>query len=215
MCIVSIFSASKDEFILTQNRDESYLRPTSNEIVSREVNNQIYRGPMDLISGGTWIYYSESFVACILNGAYEKHSHQPPYKLSRGLIVLELLKHSSIDQFISKIDLDGIEPFSMIMLNRKSEEKKILVWDETTKHTEDLSGQQLIVRSSSTLYSEKEKAFHQKSIEAIQNIHPEAIFDVQHQLRMLANEQFPSVQTTSITQIIQQQNRIELKFCQI
>ena len=92
MCIVSIFSDGEGNFILTQNRDESIFRPTSDEIITREKFHQNFTGPVDLVYGGTWIFYSDQMVCCILNGGYLKHSHRPPYRLSRGLILLETLK---------------------------------------------------------------------------------------------------------------------------
>lgn len=215
LCIVSIFSESPGNFILTQNRDESILRPSSDNFQTRKIHGCEYTGPVDLVSEGTWIYYAENFVCCILNGGYENHSHRPPYRMSRGLIILELLKYNSIDEFMEAINLDGIEPFTMVMLNRYSDEKKILVWDELKKHREDLSGQNLIARSSSTLYSESEKEIHRRAFENLTNKSQESIFDLQEELKMLENKKYPTVQSTSITQIIQTENLIKLKFCPI
>lgn len=215
MCIVSIFSEPSGNFILTQNRDESVLRPSSQDFTTREIYNQSFNAPIDLVSKGTWIYDSVNFVCCILNGEYKKHAHRPPYRMSRGLIILELLKYNSIDQFIKKVELEGIEPFTMIMLNRNTDEKKILVWDETQKHLEDLSGQKLIVRSSSTLYSESEKETHRRAFETLSDPNPETLFQLHEKLKMLENKKYPGVQSTSITQIIQTDNQIKRKFCPI
>lgn len=215
MCIVSIFSDEKGDFILTQNRDETCLRPTSKEVETKERYNQEFTGPVDLVSGGTWIYYSRKYVACILNGAYRKHSHNPPYKMSRGLVILELLKYDSIDEFMDKIDLEGIEPFTMIMIDRLKQEKKILVWDEIEKHKEDVSGEKLIVRSSSTLYTEEEKQEHKQFFLNLNFHEPYEIFKLQDKIKMLENNKFPTVMTTSITQIIQSQNEVSLQFCPI
>lgn len=215
MCIVSIFSNEKGDFVLTQNRDETHLRPTSNIIEEREMNGKVFTGPVDLVSGGTWIYYSEKYVACILNGAYQKHAHKPPYRMSRGLIILELLKYNSIDEFIKEIDLEGIEPFTLIMIDRFELEKKILVWDEYKKYEEDVSRERLIVRSSSTLYTEEEKQKHKDSILNLKSCEPEAVFNLQNKIKMVENNKFPTVRTTSITQIIQENKKINLKFCPV
>jgi len=215
LCIVSIFSNSSGDFILTQNRDESILRPSSQKAERRTVFGQEYTGPVDLVSEGTWIYYSEKYTCCILNGAYQKHTHRPPYRLSRGLIILELLKFESIDKFVATIELNSIEPFTMIMLNRQSTEKKILVWDEYQKHVEDVSDQKLIVRSSSTLYNDNEKDLHRKAFENLEEVLPDRIFSIQDQLKMLETKKFSSVLSTSITQIVQDKNGINLKFCPI
>lgn len=215
MCIVSIYTKKNGDFIFTQNRDESYLRPTSDEVQKKEIYNQIYYGPMDEVSGGTWMYYSENYVCSILNGAYKKHTMNPPYRMSRGLLILELLKYPSIDTFIKEINLEGIEPFMMIMIHRLTKEKKILVWDEVNKHTEDVSEERLIVRSSSPLYTNHEKEIHKKKFENLSPIDPEKIFELQDELKMLPNDRFPTIQTTSITQIVSLNNQLKLKFCPI
>lgn len=215
MCIVSIFSDNQENFILTHNRDETILRPSSDEIQTREIFNRNFTGPVDLVSGGTWIYHSENYAVCILNGAYEKHEHRPSYRMSRGLVILELLKYNLMDEFIEEVNLEGVEPFTMIMLNRNSNEKKILVWDEIQKYKEDVSGEKLIVRSSAPLYSVEERNNHFHSFEKL--IHPNStsIFQLQDELKMLKNNKFLTVQTTSITQIIQNNSKINLKFCPI
>lgn len=215
MCIVSVFSLENNDFILTHNRDESHLRPTSNEIFTEEINGKKYIGPKDLVSGGTWIYSSDNYVCCILNGEFKAHTHQPPYRKSRGLVLIDLLNYSSFDEFSEKVELDGIEPFTMIVLNRKSNEKKILVWDETTKHLEDHSNEKLIVRSSSPLYSNEEKLFHKSKFEILNSQNPDDIFQLHKELMMLPNEKFSTVQTTSITQINVQNQEIKLQFCPI
>lgn len=215
MCIVSIFSLEKNDFIITHNRDESHLRPTSEEVITQTFNNRSYTGPKDLVSGGTWIYYSDDYVCCILNGEYKNHSHQPPYRKSRGLLLLDLLNYNSINEFVEKVDLEGIEPFTMIMLNRHSTEKKILVWDEKEKHLEDHSNEKLIVRSSSPLYSDEEKSKHREAFENLNKIDADKTFKLQNELMMLPNDQFPTVQTTSITQIVSHDQEISLKYCPI
>ncbi len=215
MCIVSIFSEGNGDFILTHNRDESRLRPFSKEIKTSNFKGQQWTGPVDLVSGGTWIYYSDKYVCCILNGAYKKHSHRPPYKMSRGLMILKILKYHSIDDFSENFNPKGIEEFTMIMLGLESAEKKILVWDGKEKFLEDHSHEKLIVRSSTPLYSETEKDFHFKSFNSLKNHTPEKIFELHNQLKMLSNNRFETVQTTSITQISYKENNCKLKFCPI
>lgn len=215
MCIVSIFSEENGDFILTQNRDESKFRPSSNEIETKKIYGTEYSSPVDLTSGGTWIYYSEKFVVCVLNGELKKHQHRPPYRKSRGLIILELLKFDSIDEFMNQVDLNEIEPFTMIMLNRNSNEKKILIWNGTKKFIENHSNEKLIVRSSSTLYNEIEKENHRKLFENLKPKNPGSIYELHQKIKMLENNRFHTVMTTSITQIIQKQNEIYLKFCPI
>lgn len=215
MCILSIFSKTNGDFILTQNRDESIYRPTSPNVETREFYGQKATGPIDLNSGGTWIYYTDKYVVCVLNGAYENHSHLPPYRMSRGLVILELLKFNSIEEFISEINLNGIEPFTMVMIDLKLNQKKILVWDGKQKFIENLSDEKLVARSSSTLYNTSEKLYHKINFKELDLIIPDHIYKLHQKLAMPKNDKFPIVQSTSITQIIHSGEKTNLKFCPI
>ncbi|MDD3457982.1 MAG: NRDE family protein [Weeksellaceae bacterium] len=215
MCIVSIFSNETGDFLLTHNRDESRLRPFSEQIQTAEYHHKNWTGPLDLVSGGTWIYYSDEYACCILNGAYDKHSHRPPYRLSRGLLILELLNYSSIDQFIDRVNLKKIEPFTMIMLKLRTVEKKILVWDGTERFVEDLSDEKLIVRSSSPLYSPDEKSAHFKAFNELESVDSEGVFELHERIKLLPGQIHQIVQTTSITQIEHCNQHTKLKFCPI
>ncbi|SMC63283.1 NRDE family protein [Moheibacter sediminis] len=215
MCILSIFIQTNGDFILTQNRDESIYRPTSPNVETREFFGRKITGPVDLNSGGTWIYYTDKYTVCVLNGGYENHSHRPPYRMSRGLVILELLKFASMDEFISEINLDGIEPFTMLMIDLKSNQKQILVWDGKQKFVENLNDEKLIVRSSSTLYNASEKLFHKEKFEELEFINYEEIYKIHQKLAMPKNEKYPIVQSTSITQIIYSGKVTNLKFCPI
>lgn len=215
MCILSIFTKDHGDFILTQNRDESIYRPTSPNIETREFYGQKVTSPVDLNSGGTWIYYTSKYVVCVLNGGYENHSNRPPYRMSRGLIILELLKFNTIDEFISEINLDEIEPFTMIMIDLESNQKKILVWNGHDKFVENLTEEKLIVRSSSTLYDFSEKLYHQQNFEKLNLINSEKIYKIHQKLAMPKNDKYPIVQSTSITQIVHSGKNTDLKFCPI
>lgn len=215
MCILSIYFQPNGDFIITQNRDESHLRPTSDKIETRKFGTKEFTGPIDLVSNGTWMYYTDSFVVCILNGEYEKHQHRPPYSRSRGLIALDFLNYNTVNEFVEQINLEGVEPFTMVMLDRHSNYKTILVWNGHHKYLEDHYDEQLIVRSSSTLYDAEDKLVHLTEFQDLTNPNEEMILQKHHELKMQPNDRFPTVQTTSITQIIQIDNQIELKFCPI
>ena len=74
MCIVS-FYRKKDEFVLTHNRDEEINRVSSNQIIESERFGKNFFSPIDERANGTWIFYSEQYIACILNGGIEKPIH--------------------------------------------------------------------------------------------------------------------------------------------
>lgn len=215
MCIVSIFFEEEGDFILTHNRDEYIFRPFSEKVENKEKFGHPYSAPTDLVSGGTWIYDSSRFVACVLNGAYKPHKHHPPYRLSRGLLILELLHYSSLEEFIEKVDLEGIEPFTMIMVDKLNRDAKILVWDEYRRYTEELKGQKVVVRASSPLYTESEKERIELIFKKMKDPGPEEIFETHNRLKMTDNKEIPFVKTTSITQIEYKKERTHMKFCPI
>ncbi len=152
MCTVTYVPRGTNQFILTSNRDENQGRTTS-LLESRSVGPERVLFPVDPISGGSWIAISSSNrVVCILNGAFEKHHHNPPYKRSRGLILLDYFKTPNISHFIERHDFEGIEPFTMVMY-----EQDLLVelrWDGVLKHTRNVSLNTPHIWSSSTLYDQ-------------------------------------------------------------
>lgn len=67
-------------------------------------------------AGGSWITLKENGdAAVLLNGAHRKHERQPYYRKSRGLIFLELLEDDQPQALFDRIDLTGIEPFTLIL----------------------------------------------------------------------------------------------------
>ena len=91
MCTVSYIPLAGDDFILTSNRDETPLRKTIPPETYTENTLQITY-PKVKLAGGTWVGVSSyQRVICLLNGAFEKHKREKTYRLSRGVVVKNLL----------------------------------------------------------------------------------------------------------------------------
>jgi uncharacterized protein with NRDE domain len=153
MCTVS-FVCTNDKIIITSNRDEKVIRPSAIPPKNYTLNgkNMIY--PKDPKAGGTWYVVDENgTVLVLLNGADEKHQLELPYRKSRGLIVLEMIGSASPKEFWDEIDLEKIEPFTLVLF----QEKKLyqLRWNGAKKSTVDLEIDKNYVWSSSTLYSKE------------------------------------------------------------
>ena len=153
MCTVS-FVYSNGKTIITSNRDEKVLRESAIEPKNYLVNNKNILFPKDPKAGGTWFAIDENAnVLVLLNGADEKHTVHLPYRKSRGLIVLDIISSISPKDFWNEIDLENIEPFTLVLfqnsqlfqLRWNGNEKNTLVLDECKNH----------VWSSSTLYSKE------------------------------------------------------------
>jgi len=168
MCTVT-YLPTEDGFILTSNRDERKSR--SNTEFPRRYNhfNQSIFYPKDKESTGTWIATSsQGLTLCLLNGAFEKHESQPPYKTSRGLVLLEFFKHRFADNFLAEVDLKGVEPFTLIIACQQTEHSFLyeLRWDGNLPHLKSLDPMKPFIWSSSTLYpknvrEEREQWFNQ------------------------------------------------------
>ncbi|MEZ4987030.1 MAG: NRDE family protein [Saprospiraceae bacterium] len=106
-------------------------------------------------AGGTWICTgSNGRLVCLLNGAFEHHAHRPPYRRSRGLVVLDVFLFSMVTDFLSEYDLTGIEPFTMIIAEPDALWE--LRWDENSqRHVASLARNLPHIWSSATLYSEE------------------------------------------------------------
>nr|MBP6455490.1 NRDE family protein [Chitinophagaceae bacterium] len=84
MCTVSFLPVNKTSFILTHNRDEHINRGVAFLPIFYEISSNKIVFPKDSKANGTWISTSKNYSLCLLNGGFEKHKHEPPYKHSRG-----------------------------------------------------------------------------------------------------------------------------------
>lgn len=107
--------------------------------------------PKDADAGGTWIILKENGdAAVLLNGAFLCHSSQPPYRKSRGILLLELMSADHPSRTYYKTDLSDIEPFTIILF-----EKGCLYefrWDGNERFCKQLSAGRGHIWSSATLY---------------------------------------------------------------
>jgi uncharacterized protein with NRDE domain len=151
MCTVS-FVCSNDEIIITSNRDEKIIRPSAIPPKNYTLNGKNIIYPKDSKAGGTWYAVDENgTVLVLLNGADEKHQVKLPYRKSRGQIVLEMISSTSPKEFWDEINLENIEPFTLVLFQDKQLFQ--LRWNGIEKSTVDLDIDKNYIWSSSTLYS--------------------------------------------------------------
>jgi hypothetical protein len=149
MCTVT-YLPYREGFVLTHNRDEAPSRSTQH-IKRGRAGAQTLLFPQDSKAGGTWIATARSGrTACLLNGAFIKHKHQPPYRRSRGLILLDFFAAPDPDAFLRDCDLEGIEPFTLLFFapGRVVE----LRWDGAQRHLLELDPAAAHFWCSATLY---------------------------------------------------------------
>jgi len=175
MCTVT-YLPYHDGFILTHNRDEAPTR--SPNLISRENrggDKLIF--PKDTKAGGGWVAAARSGrVACLLNGAFVKHQHQPPYRRSRGLVLLDFFDWPDPDDFFTRYELDDIEPFTFLFFatGRVTE----LRWDGVHRHRLDLSAAAPHFWCSATLYPPPMQALREQVFQEWLNRHlPSLVID--------------------------------------
>ena len=150
MCTVGfVFSSGKA--IITHNRDEKLARPSAIFPQKHKIDNKNIFFPKDQQAGGTWFAVAENgTILVLLNGADEKHIQKPNYRKSRGIIVLDIISSNSPIDFWTTIDLENIEPFTIVLFQEGNLYQ--LRWNEVEKSTLNLDINLKHIWSSSTLY---------------------------------------------------------------
>lgn len=152
MCTVTYIPA-KDGAFLVSNRDEKHYRSDalvpgrylfpSGEIVF----------PKDADAGGTWIaLHANGNAIVFLNGGLEAHTPEPPYRKSRGMILLDLINSDHPTVEFHSIDLGSIEPFTAVVWDNSRIYE--CIWDGEQKHFTEKNNSQPHIWSSVTLYEQ-------------------------------------------------------------
>jgi len=158
MCTLSYIPISERSFIFTTNRDEDPNR------VALSPQKYVHDGiellyPKDSKANGSWIISNGTDTSlCLLNGAFEKHQRKPNYRQSRGLVLLDFFKYASLREFIDAYRFEGIEPFTLVVVeNKPGIHLTELVWDEQKLYVKNMVSNKAYFWSSTTLYTNKMK----------------------------------------------------------
>lgn len=150
MCTVA-FIPYNNKFHFASLRDESPKRQQALLPAIYNINEVEIIAPLDGHAGGTWVG-ANTFgnIVILLNGAFENHERDNSYRLSRGIIVKELLRKEKPLSVWQKMDLHNIEPFTLVVWQQQKLYE--LVWDGLQKHSLQLTITKPHIWSSSTLY---------------------------------------------------------------
>mgnify|MGYP006303293025 CR=1 FL=1 len=148
-------------FLFTSNRDEIISRvPARFPHFLHQASKQLLM-PLDPQGGGTWILAADNGeAACLLNGAFENHERKPPYRKSRGRVILESFQYPDINDFVSHYDFDQIEPFTLVKVTQSPSQHQIheIRWDGQIIHHRTADPEQPQIWFSPTLYDEQMRA---------------------------------------------------------
>lgn len=221
MCTLTFIPKGENNFILTSNRDEAPGRETFPPALYIE-NGVRLLFPKDAVAGGTWIGSSEkNRVISIMNGGFVAHIRKDFYRKSRGLVVKDLLIADDVLGEIHNYNFEGIEPFTIIIVDWNEKLRLFqLVWDGTKAHflEESISPK---IWSSSPLYPSDLKAKRERWFsEFIKNFPDPASENILHFHKTAGEGDSTSnlvmdrvfVKTKSITQIVKHEEGIEMRY---
>lgn len=162
MCTV-VYIPTSGGFILSSNRDENPQRQSADpEMVNGNTGELIF--PAVEKSKSSWIgAHEEGHVMVLLNGAFARHERQNNYRKSRGRILYDMLDNLSPKVFWEEVDLENIEPFTLIIVDQCRLYE--MVWDGETKHKRMLDSTKPYLWSSSTLYDPVQKSIRNRWFE--------------------------------------------------
>lgn len=163
MCTVSYLPLTGKGFIITSTRDEKSIRKPALPPEKYDVHGGPVFFPRDTDAGGTWISFSPGgFTLCLLNGGFFIHESNPPYRRSRGLVLLDFYLYNDVVGFRDRYDFERIEPFTLLIRNfggaardKFHPQFDEIRWDgEQVYHTQ-LNPDLPAIWSSVTLYSDE------------------------------------------------------------
>ncbi|MGY0407260.1 MAG: NRDE family protein [Polaribacter sp.] len=221
MCTVTYFPLKNNGFILTSNRDETPLRKTISPKTYLE-NEVALTYPKDALAGGTWIGLSDKKrLVCLLNGGFTKHQRKTSYKISRGIIVKELLSTEDAIGYINTFNFTEIEPFTIILVDWNTNFTTYeLVWDGNKSHFQKLL-QEPKIWSSATLYTLEMKNLRKRWFQnwiAKNKDFTQAEILAFHQNEKLGNKEISPkmkrlhVETVSTTSVQKTTDKLELRY---
>lgn len=157
MCTLTLMPQPGGGLIITSNRDEAPNRDTLfPDVYEHNGSNLLF--PKDTLAGGTWIGVSDKkrFIS-LMNGGFTAHERKEEYRMSRGIIVTDLLSSDNLLRTINAYDFSGIEPFTIIAADWSVTLMIYeLVWDGNDRHLREIPLAPAIW-SSSLLYSDDMK----------------------------------------------------------
>jgi len=171
MCTVT-FIPQGDRLFITSNRDESPGRQATGLVSTHTPDWNAVHFPMDETSGGSWIALADNGrTVCLLNGGFIPFIPEPPYRMSRGLVVLQAATAEDTNHFLLKSDFSGIAPFTLLIYEKHMLLQ--LIWDGDEKSIAYLPFDEPRIWSSVTLYPPKVREWRKGLFEKWLSENPE------------------------------------------
>jgi uncharacterized protein with NRDE domain len=155
MCVLTYVPIGQKGFIVTSNRDENIARSKAKPPKKISVNGHELFCPIDPNSMGTWIATSQTYTIVLLNGGDKKHEHKPPYRQSRGQVILNFMQYLTVESFYDNYEFQAMEPFTLVIFkNNDRNDISEIKWSSDHKTFKKINGDSAKIWSSSTLYDQ-------------------------------------------------------------
>lgn len=155
MCTVT-YIPYNDKIYITSNRDESTARPPATMPVIHEVSSGKILFPKDGKHNGTWVgIHNNGNAMVLMNGAFGPHIRKAEYRMSRGLIFLDIFNSPNPVKKFNETNLEDIEPFTLIAWMKHNGTLWEMRWDEYERFVTSLDANVPHLWASATLYDPK------------------------------------------------------------
>lgn len=170
MCTVTYIPLQKS-ILFSSSRDENPNRKNALSPAVVEGENKTLLYPADGLASGTWIGLNNSGnLIILLNGGFLNHTRLEKYRLSRGLIVKQLLDSKNLLLSWEQLDFFEIEPFTLIAFSEGKLHQ--LVWTGHHKIASQPNPSVSHIWSSATLYAPEIQTLRQQWFQHFLNEHP-------------------------------------------
>jgi uncharacterized protein with NRDE domain len=134
MCTAS-WLPGREGYVLCFNRDESRSRLPGRPPSLRTANGRRVIAPADGNHGGTWIGVNDAGLTLALANRYQvPRPPAPAGRISRGLLVMDLLGQATMHELarsLAGLRLEPYEPFTLVGLEREAP-ARLWSWDGVT-----------------------------------------------------------------------------------
>ncbi len=220
MCTLTILP-QETGFILTSNRDEAKSRMSASFPKYKKINDSQVLFPQDGDAHGSWVAINNYRVISLLNGAFEKYNHQPPYRKSRGIVLLDSFKYKKFKDFTADYDFNNIAPFTLVCLEHETDlSLEVFRWDGEKTHYKVLDAKKEHIFSSAPLYpleirNKREKMFQEFLVQKKESTPQDLIqfhqFGGDENVPIRLDENH-FVRTVSITSIQKKKNQLQMQY---
>jgi hypothetical protein len=206
MCTLTILREN-GRVLVTMNRDDVATREEAPPQLWPNTDPE-FIAPRDVQAGGTWIGVNRhGVIACLLN----RYDAAPKGKQSRGGIVIEAMRGSSIEASVSAVnslELGAYSPFTCVVVAQRGAAR--LDWDGACIRRGDFAtGAEIVMATSSSWRVEEVKAQREALFQDMMSNGGDAAGNLAafHSRRVPEGEAWapmmlrPQSQTKSVTQI--------------